>query len=235
MLKAYRKNSFNGNIGYMPSAKQFKGKITSWNDEKGFGFITPLRGESDNKIFIHIKSISNRNQRPQTGQLVSYTLSKDKQGRPCADNSVLSSKLSSRVSSLIRFLIPIISAASFFCAVGLAVYMAKIPPFIFVLYIFFSLITFTLYARDKSAARKGNWRTKETSLHLMSLMGGWPGALLAQKIFRHKSRKQPFRTIFWTTTFLNAGVFIWLLTPNGTESLQMFVEWIVWGLTTEID
>jgi len=219
----------------MPSTKRFKGKITSWNDDKGFGFITPITGDKENNVFIHIKSISNRKQRPETGQLVRYTLSKDNQGRPCADNSVLSNKLSSQISSLIRYLIPVFSAAAFFCAVGLAVYMEKIPPFIFVLYLFFSLFTFILYARDKSAARKGHWRTKETSLHLMSLMGGWPGALLAQKVFRHKSRKQPFRTIFWTTSFINAGVFIWLLTPQGAESLQVFIEWIVWGLTTEID
>jgi len=219
----------------MPGAKRFKGKITSWNDDKGFGFITPITGKKESNIFIHIKSFSNRSQRPETGQLVSYTLSQDKQGRPCADNSVLSNKLSSQISRLIHYLIPIISAACFFCAVGLAVYMSKIPPFIFVLYIFFSLVTFILYARDKSAARKGNWRTRETSLHLMSLMGGWPGALLAQKLFRHKSRKQPFRTIFWASTFLNAGIFIWLLTPPGSESLQLFIEWVIWGLTTEID
>lgn len=88
-----------------------------------------------------------------------------------------------------------------------------------------------MYAVDKSAARKGNWRTKETSLHLLSLVGGWPGALLAQKLVRHKTRKQPFVTIFWITTLVNAGIFVWLLTPDGAETLQTIIKGIVWGLT----
>lgn len=206
-----------------------KGIITSWNDEKGFGFITPSKEEK--QVFIHIKSINNRNRRPETGQRVSYTLSSDKQGRVCAEDSVLSG---GRFLSFTNFLIrsiPILSSASFFAVVALAVYMAKIPPFILVFYILFSLITFIMYALDKSAARKGNWRTKETSLHLLSLAGGWPGALLAQKLVRHKTRKQPFVTIFWMTTLINAGIFVWLITPEGAQTLQTIIKGIVWGLT----
>lgn len=207
-----------------------KGIITSWNDEKGFGFITPNKGEK--QVFIHIKSINNRSkQRPETGQRVSYTLSTDKLGRVCAEDSVLSSGRFLSITSLLIRSIPILSSVSFFAVVGLAVYMTKIPPFILVFYILFSFITFIMYAVDKSAARKGNWRTKETSLHLLSLVGGWPGALLAQKLVRHKTRKQPFVTIFWITTLVNAGIFVWLLTPDGAETLQTIIKGIVWGLT----
>ena len=71
-----------------------------------------------------------------------------------------------------------------------------------------SLLTFIVYTMDKSAAKKGNWRIKESTLHLLSLVGGWPGALIAQQILRHKSIKQPFRFIFWLTVFLNVSLLI---------------------------
>lgn len=70
-------------------------------------------------------------------------------------------------------------------------------------YLLVSAITFMAYAADKSAARQGRWRVPEASLHLLALLGGWPGALLAQRMFRHKTRKQPFRTVFWLTVLLN--------------------------------
>jgi len=73
-----------------------------------------------------------------------------------------------------------------------------------------SLLTFLIYAVDKAAAKKGGWRIKESTLHLLSFIGGWPGALVAQKTLRHKTRKQPFRFIFWVTVILNIGLLVGL-------------------------
>ena len=61
---------------------QTTGKITHWKADKGFGFITPSSGEK--QVFVHISSFSNRNPRPRLNELVTFTLSSDKQGRPCA-------------------------------------------------------------------------------------------------------------------------------------------------------
>ncbi len=74
-----------------------------------------------------------------------------------------------------------------------------------------SVVAFALYGRDKSAAKQGRWRTPELTLHLVSLVGGWPGALLGQRVFRHKTRKQPFRAVFWFTVVANLGAALWLL------------------------
>ena len=63
-----------------------KGKITSWNDEKGFGFITPNTGGK--RVFLHIKAFGNRNRRPEVNQVVTFALSTDKQGPPCATFSI---------------------------------------------------------------------------------------------------------------------------------------------------
>ena len=58
------------------------GKITHWNAEKGYGFITPASGAK--QVFVHISAFSNRQQTPQINELVTFTLSTDRQGRPRA-------------------------------------------------------------------------------------------------------------------------------------------------------
>lgn len=82
-------------------------------------------------------------------------------------------------------------------------------------YLALSVVTFAAYGLDKRAARKGNWRISESTLHLLALLGGWPGALVAQGVFRHKTSKQPFRTVFWITVFLNCAAFAWSVAPRG--------------------
>lgn len=74
------------------------------------------------------------------------------------------------------------------------------------LYVLLSAITFVVYALDKSAARTGGRRTPEVTLHALALAGGWPGALLARRVLRHKTRKQPFRAVFWLTVVANCVV-----------------------------
>jgi uncharacterized membrane protein YsdA (DUF1294 family) len=82
---------------------------------------------------------------------------------------------------------------------------------ILTIYLIASVITFLVYAQDKSAARHNRWRTKESTLHSLALTGGWPGALLAQKVLRHKSSKVAFQRVFWVTVVVNVGVVGWLL------------------------
>jgi uncharacterized membrane protein YsdA (DUF1294 family) len=79
-----------------------------------------------------------------------------------------------------------------------------------VFYLAVSLVTAIAYAIDKSAAQSGRWRTRETTLHFLSLIGGWPGALVAQTLFRHKSQKRSFRLIFWATVVANCSALAWL-------------------------
>ena len=63
---------------------RIKGKITHWNGQKGYGFITPSQGEK--QVFVHISSFKTRHPALRVNQLVDFSLSKDKQGRPCAVN-----------------------------------------------------------------------------------------------------------------------------------------------------
>ena len=77
-----------------------------------------------------------------------------------------------------------------------------------------NLATLWLYAADKNAARRGQWRIAEKQLHLLSVLGGWPAAWLAQQNMRHKSSKTAFRAVYWATIVLHcaalAGFLHWV-------------------------
>ena len=79
-------------------------------------------------------------------------------------------------------------------------------------YVVMSAVTFIVYAMDKRAARRGAWRTPESTLHLLELFCGWPGALFAQNVLRHKSVKTSFRIVFFVAVALNLsclGFLVW--------------------------
>ncbi|MBB4233467.1 DUF1294 domain-containing protein [Rhizobium esperanzae] len=63
------------------------------------------------------------------------------------------------------------------------------------LFLVLNLIVFSVYYLDKRAARQGGWRISERTLLTLALIGGSLGAVAAQQILRHKTRKEPFRSI----------------------------------------
>ena len=69
-----------------------------------------------------------------------------------------------------------------------------------------SLLALAFYALDKRQAKRAGWRVPEKRLHLLSLLGGWPGAMVGQRLLRHKSIKTRFRVVFWLTVLLHVGV-----------------------------
>jgi uncharacterized membrane protein YsdA (DUF1294 family) len=72
-------------------------------------------------------------------------------------------------------------------------------------YLALSGVSVACYARDKRAAERGAWRIPEMTLHLLEALGGWPGALLAQRWFRHKNRKLSYQFLFWLIIAAHAG------------------------------
>jgi uncharacterized membrane protein YsdA (DUF1294 family) len=81
------------------------------------------------------------------------------------------------------------------------------PVWFALVYLLASAITFLAYKNDKSCAQRGSRRTPEATLHALSFAGGWPGALLAQQLLRHKSVKREFRMVFWCTVIMNVVFF----------------------------
>lgn len=196
---------------------RLQGKITLWRDAEGFGFITPQSGGQ--RVFAHIRSFTDQRRRPVGNELVTYKLDRDAQGRTFAGKVALVGERRLKVAPSKLDIAPM-GVAIFLAAMAIAISRDMLPPAIMALYLGASLTAFLLYAWDKSAAINGRWRTQESTLHIFALIGGWPGALLAQRLIRHKSKKRRFLGIFWATVIINCVMLAWTFTSSGTATLQ---------------
>lgn len=192
-----------------------RGRITVWKDDQGYGFIQPEGG--GDRIFVHIKAFQAGQPRPQGDEAVEYSPGIDEQRRPCATKVVVNPGGLGGRSRLVARSITFSTGFSLaFCLLLVtAALLGKLPWMILGLYAAACAITFLIYALDKQAARQQARRVPETTLFLLGLLGGWPAAIAAQKVFHHKTRKTSFQVIFWATAALNCAVLAWLLTRAG--------------------
>ncbi len=213
-----------------------EGTLQSWNDERGFGFIAPDGGGP--QVFVHISAFQNTAARPQARQRLSYVLDKPAGDKPRASRArVLDASTQGASASPSPHATrsrpaatrPQRQAARSAPSGGAALlFIPALAVLLLVLglsfgstwhaagwYLLASLVTFAWYAWDKTAAQQGHWRTPEKHLWLLGLLGGWPGALLAQRWLRHKSSKQEFLQVFWLTVVLNLVGLCLLFSPLG--------------------
>ena len=207
--------------------RRHKGKITGWKDDRGFGFITPDTGGES--VFLHIRSFVSQGRRPVVGEEVTYEFGRGTDGRPRAEQVEFSEDgLLNRVARK-RGWIAVLFALLVLVTICAAAFYGSLPVFVAILYFASSIAAFTAYGLDKSAAKHGRQRHPENTLHLFALVGGWPGALIAQKVFRHKSRKLSFQIIYWLTVILNSSVLIWFFVPPGARLMRT-----AWVAVTQI-
>ena len=191
------------------------GTLTSWNDERGFGRIESSQGGEP--IFVHVSAWPRGSGRPQLNQAVTFEIEVGPKGKRArnvqlrqvrrpAPQSARASRAQWGTATL--FVIP-----AFLGVYLVASVLWKLPLWVGGLYVLLSAATFGAYAGDKSAAKGGSWRTPESTLHVLALAGGWPGALLAQQFLRHKSTKHEFRQVFWATVVLNVVGLLFLASP----------------------
>ena len=188
-----------------------QGKITKWKDDQGFGFITSIGGGE--QVFVHIKAFSNRHRRPIGNEIVTYEVISDDQGRMRAEDVAF---IGDNSTVPILFALP----ALFLVFVAVSVLVGQLPFVVLGLYLIASTVSFVVYAYDKSAAKGNQWRIAESTLHFWSLIGGWPGALVAQKLLRHKSQKRSFQSAFMATVVLNCVGLVWLFSPLGVDAVR---------------
>ncbi len=69
-----------------------------------------------------------------------------------------------------------------------------------------SVVCFAAYGLDKRRAGNGGRRVQEHTLQILAFLGGWPGALLGQRQFRHKTKKLAFLIVFWLVVVLHIAI-----------------------------
>jgi len=175
---------------------RLRGKLTKWKDDRGFGFITPIRGGE--QVFVHIKAFTNQLRRPIGNEFVTYETVFDDTGRLRAEHVEFMGDHSMNAAE--GWTIALTIALLF---VGVSVFIVHLPFVVLALYVVLSAISFLVYRNDKLAARQNQWRTGEGTLFLLGLLGGWPGAFVAQQLFHHKTKKRSFQIVFWITVVLN--------------------------------
>ncbi len=174
----------------MPSLKT--SQLIEWHHDRGFGFIADEDG--DGRIFLHIRELANGHSPPRPGDAIAFVMGTDPKGRPQAvqaTNLSSTSKLSPASWFTLLLLLALPVAAFFKISFPIAHYL------VVVFAVVVSSVTYFFYSRDKRLAVTGGFRISELRVHVLELLGGWPGAFIAQKRFRHKCSKGAYKFAFW--------------------------------------
>jgi uncharacterized membrane protein YsdA (DUF1294 family)/cold shock CspA family protein len=163
-------------------------RIVAWDSEKGYGFLQV----GPQRVFLHRRDFVEHHKRPAVGDAVRFLMGKDARGRPCATNA-LHVNGGGRITVLALLVTVGLLVLPAIALQRQAVDLRWVGAYALAL----GTITGWAYAHDKRQAREKEWRVSEGRLHLLELLGGWPGAFLAQRRLRHKCSKPSYQVVFW--------------------------------------
>ncbi len=177
------------------------GRLVEWDAQKGFGFLH----DGTNRIYINRRDFRSNQKEPARGDTLAFVIGHDFTGRVCAKQAVIVASVGRIHGKQLGLLLLLLIAP------GFAIHSLTTHLNGFLLTsaaVIISAATFLVYAWDKHRARLGGRRVAESTLHLLSLLGGWPGAYLAQHRLRHKTAKTSFLILFWFTVLIHQYVAI---------------------------
>ncbi|MHA3059120.1 DUF1294 domain-containing protein [Acinetobacter sp. ANC 4636] len=188
-----------------------QGRLVEWFDDQGYGFIQP-DDLSKARVFLHIKDFAQRGPRPIVGCALDYVVIVDERGRFRAKqvvylkasqtkNTRQTSELTSKPHASFHPITIVIGVYALFLLVAIG--LRALPSWLLLYSLLINALCYWQYTQDKTAAQQNQRRVPEQTLHLLSLLGGWPAAWFAQQKLRHKTQKQPFRQIYFATIVLN--------------------------------
>lgn len=195
------------------------GKIIEWNDARGFGFAV-IPGATE-RHFLHIKSIMGAGRRPRVGDLLSFEVDSASAKGPRAvrvrfANAPGRPAVTAAPKGGRNFATDWALALLMGALLGWNLIIGRLPMWTLPLLAVGSALAFVMYNIDKRRAQRDARRTPEAELLAISAVG-WPGALVAQQLFRHKSSKRAFYTAFRVIAMLEAAALLWLgRTPPAT-------------------
>lgn len=162
--------------------------IVEWDDRRGYGFLRV----GTTRVFLHRRDFAEWHKRPVVGDVIRFTMGVDARGRTCGKNAVHLNDGGRITAPAILLLLCLLVLPA------LALHQRSVDSGWAVAYaLLMGGISYGCYARDKRQAKEQAWRVPESKLHLTELLGGWPGAFLAQRRLRHKVSKQGFQITFW--------------------------------------
>ena len=185
---------------------QSRGILIEWNDERGYGFILPE--DDGEKVFLHIKSLRPEASRPMVGEEFFYKLTTDAKGRPRAEDAFQAMRHSRRDTPFHHSILDALSRIwplAFVPVFIVTAITSKLELGLCAAFVLNSLMTFLFYWEDKYLAQYKYWRISEKKLHIWELLCGWPGALVAQRVFRHKRSKGSFVFMFCLCVVANVA------------------------------
>lgn len=202
-----------------------QGRLVEWFDEKGYGFIQP-NDQNKDRVFLHIKDFARPGPRPIVGCALDYLIILDEKGRyraqqvhylKASQTKTKGKKQTRNVVALNQKTQPMRYVCILYILfLALLTVSGLLNGMVLLLISLVNVVTYWFYAQDKEAAQLNNRRVPENTLHLLSFLGGWPAAWLAQNRLRHKTQKQPFRKIYFCTIVFNILLIFWLISPLNT-------------------
>lgn len=171
-----------------PHEQSLTAKIVEWDDQKGYGFLQVGKG----KVFLHRRDFAERHKRPAVGDVIRFTLGQDAKGRTCGKDAVHVND-GGRITVLAVLVLACLLVLPAVALHRLGVDWRWSSACVLAM----GLASYGTYALDKRRVREQAWRISESALHLTELLGGWPGAFLAQRRLRHKVSKPGFQFLFW--------------------------------------